>query len=198
MKLPYWLWIVIICLLLLGIGDFTMSFFFERSPMGNVSNLALMLTLVGLLFYVYYTYVLAKDTMTPSASFSLKPHRNDSLHFLFIIQNYSRLSLQCWCNLSVTIHGNPISLEGFYGGQSSFDVQPFGTVNSHFNLRDYIREAGETVEKLVYTTRPENLQSQLRMNIDFWYAAVGSGVIIRNPRQPYYFDFIRKEIVLDF
>jgi len=175
-----------------------MSFFFESSPLGNVGNFALMLTLVGLLCYVYYTYVLAKDTMTPSASFTLQHLPNDSFHFRFIIHNHSRLSLRCWCNLNLTVCGDPISLEGFYGGQSSFNVQPFGTANGHFDLRDYIRVAGETIQNLVSTTRPQNLQSQLRMDIDFWYVSVGSGVIVHNPRQPYYFDFIRREIVLDF
>ena len=45
---------------------------------------------------------------------------------------------------------------------------------------------------------PDNLKKQLYLNIDFWYSPVNEDRKIHNPRQPYYFDFARDVIVLDF
>ena len=203
MNIPKWFWIIIVILLLLGIGGFAFSFTELSSRfeiLEKVGNLSLVLTLVAVLFYVYYTYKLAKEAWTPSASFILKPFPNNKYHFAFLIQNHSKIPLNCWCKLNATVNGKTISLEGFYGGQSSFDVQPLTTVMGHFNIEDNIlKPGGYDLQSIKHDTDKKNFKNQLYLDIDFWYNPIGkTKEIHRNPKQPHYFDFKSDLLIADF
>jgi hypothetical protein len=89
-------------------------------------------------------------------------------------------------------------MDGFYGGRHSFHIQPYGAGRGHFDLRDILKKAGQTVNQM--TQEAENIQSKepLYMNIEFWYNPLGMGQITRNPNQPHYFDFKRSVLVADF
>jgi hypothetical protein len=76
--------------------------------LGDIANFALILTLAAVLVYVYYTYLLAKDAWTPSASFVLEAYADDPYHFAFLIWNHSKVSLNYWCNLNATIYGQAV------------------------------------------------------------------------------------------
>jgi hypothetical protein len=198
MKLPKWLWVPILILIILGCVGLILSLFCRYHILSNIADFALVLTLAAVLAYVYYTYLIAKDAWMPSASFALKAYSNDRYHFAFIIQNHSKVSLNCWCNLNPTIDGQAVSLGGFYSGQSSFDLQPFGVGNGHFDIRDFLDKAGRNLEEMKKMTDTNNVKRQLKLDIEFWYKPVGSVIEIRNPRQPHYFDFNRDVMVTDF
>lgn len=198
MKLPKWLWGLIFLLVILALVGLAVRLFFECQILGDIANFALVLTLAAVLVYVYYTYLLAKDVWTPSASFALKPYSNDPYHFAFLIQNHSKVSLKCWCNLNATVDGQSVSLGGFYSGQSSFDLQPFGGGNGHFDIQDILAKANRNLQEMKQMAGSNNPKEQLYLNIEFWYSPIGADIVIRNPRQPHYFDFTRGVIVADF
>jgi len=124
MKIPWSLKALIAILVLSGITAFALTLGCPSSQVPKaISDFTLLLTLIALLLYVYYTYVLARDVSTPSASITLIPFQPDPLQIMAIIHNSSKASLRCWCKLNSRVCGRPVSLEGFYGGKSSFDMQ---------------------------------------------------------------------------
>lgn len=108
MKLPKGLWTLILVLAILGFVGFGFRLFSNYQILGDIANFALILTLAAVLVYVYYTYLLAKDAWTPSASFALEAYPNDPYHFAFLIRNHSKVSLKCWCNLNSTVYGQVV------------------------------------------------------------------------------------------
>jgi hypothetical protein len=198
MKNPCWLNLVVICLVALGIGAAVVSIVCGPQALQVITNLAVVLTLAVLIIYAYHTYLLAKDAWTPSAAFVLEPYPSHPYHFLFLLQNHSKVSLQCWCNLNATVYGQPVALDGFYGGKTSFDLQPFGVATGHFDLSDILCKANRTVEEMKHKASPSDTKQQLRLEIEFWYNAFGSTSAVRNVKQPHYFDFVRDAMVADF
>ena len=202
MNLPKWLWAIIIILLLLGVVGLVGSgfkIFIEYQILENIVNFSLVLTLVAVLFYVYYTYTLAKEAWTPSASFTLiKARPDDPYHFIFLLRNHSKFSLECWCNLNAAVDGQAVSLGGFYSGQSSFDLQPFGISNGHFDIREILAKANCDLQGVKKNTKHNNIKKQLYLNIEFWYNPIGTDKKNHNPLQPHYFDFTNDVLVADF
>jgi len=86
----------------------------------------------------------------------------------------------------------------FYSGQSSFDLQPFGGGNGHFDIRDILAKANRNLQEMKQMSGSSNPKEQLYFNIDFWYSPIGADILIHNPAQPHYFDFARDAIVADF
>ena len=91
MKNPSWLNLVVICIILLGIVAAVVSSICNTQALQMVTNLAIILTLAVLIIYAYHTYILAKDTCTPSASFALGPYQSNPYHFFF----YLRTTASC-------------------------------------------------------------------------------------------------------
>jgi hypothetical protein len=197
MKIPLWLTCVVLCPVVLGIGA-GVVWLLDSKTLQAITNVAVILTLGVLMVYTYYTYLLASDAWTPSASFTLTPYPNDPYHFAFLLQNHCKLSLQCWCNLHATVCGQPIALGGFYNGETSFDIQPFGVAMGHFDLSDILSRANRTLEEMKEHATSRETKQQLYLNIEFWYNAVGSTTVVHNPKQPNYFDFTRDAMVTDF
>jgi hypothetical protein len=189
---------VVIALIVVALLGLVLRLAGEEQILGDVADVALVLTLAALLVYVYCTYALAKDAWTPSASFALAPYPDDCYHFAFLIHNHSKFPLKCWCNLNATVNGRPVSLEGFYGGKSSFDLQPFGGGSGHFDVRDILAKAGADLDEMKREAPSGNAKQQLYLNIEFWYAPGDPRAITRNPRQPHYFDFECSQMVADF
>jgi hypothetical protein len=198
MKLPRWLKTLIVVITVAGVAGFVLSVCCQNSKFPKaIADLALVLTLIAVIIYVYYTYVLAKEAWTPSASISFQRTEQDPLHFLVFITNSSKVSLHCWCNLNAKVNGQAVSLGGFYWGQSSFDVQPYSIVQGHFSVRDILARANRTVEQMIQNAQPGD-KSLLYLDVSFWYCPFGSRDEIHNPKQPHYFDFERQILIADF
>lgn len=198
MKVPKLLRIAICVIVVSGFVGLGFRLYGKCQILGDIASFALILTLAVLLAYAYYTYLLARDTWTPSASFVLQALPNDPYHFGFYIQNYSKVSLNCWCNLNATVYGQAVSLGGFYSGQSSFDLQPFGSVRGHFDIRKILAKANRNLQEMKQSAASSDPKEQLYLNIEFWYNRICEKSVTRNPRQPHYFDFARDVIVADF
>ena len=198
MTSPTWLRIIVAVLILFGVGAAFLSIWWGPLPLHAAGNLAVVLSLAVLIVYAYHTFLLARDAWTPSASFVLRALPNDPYHFAFLLQNHSKLSLNCWCNLNATIYGQPVASDGFYGGKSSFDLQPFGSAMGHFNVRDLLAKSNRTIEEMRANASVDSTRQQLRLNIDFWYNPVGVTTPTHNVPQPHYFDFRNEVIVADF
>jgi len=199
MKVPAWLSVLLALLALCGVGAFCLKLFTGCTLLGDVANLALVLTLAALLVYVYCTYMLAVEAWTISASFELVQLKPDPYRFAFILRNHSKHSLKCWCNLNTTTHGKSVSLGGFYAGESSFDLQPFAAANGWFDIRQILAKANSTVEEMREKSGSCNPKEQLYFDIEFWYSPTGrKEVIVRNPRQPHYYNFQKGLLIADF
>ena len=172
-------------------------FIFKPDLLQSYASLALIFTLSAVIVYVFYTYRLAEEAWRPSANFAILPLPADPYHFLFLIQNHCKLSLKCWCNLNLSINNQAIPLEGFYGGKTSFNVQPYVTAQGHFDLREYLAIANLNINQMKGLVTNSNVTQQLRMNVQFWYKPHHGGKRVDNVLQPQYFDFQRDILVAD-
>ncbi|MGB2803504.1 MAG: hypothetical protein WBD64_01235 [Candidatus Zixiibacteriota bacterium] len=198
MKPPKLLMLLILVLIASAIVGLCLRIFTEYRILDDIANLALVFTLVAVLFYVYYTYLLAKEAWTISASFSFKRGEGDPYRFAFILTNFSRHSLNCWCNLNVTVCGKSVPLGGFYGGESSFDLQPHAVGSGHFSIVDIAGKSGHSVGDMKRLAESGDPKQVLYMNVEFWYCPVGKNMVNRNARQPHYFDFNKDILIADF
>jgi hypothetical protein len=197
-KLPLNLRFLVGALVVAGLYGFVSALCVQSSLLSQIADLALVLTLAALVVYCYYTYLIAKEASTPSAAFSLLKLQDSPYHFAFLLHNHCKLSLQCWCRLNATVYGQPVPLDGFYGGQTSFDVQPFGAANGHFNLADILSKVGRTPQEMKERVTSQDVKRQLYMDIEFWYQPYGLSHVVRNVKQPHYFDFAHDVLVADF
>jgi hypothetical protein len=195
MKLPRWV-------ILIPIGFCVVSFggvIFGCLSFHDVADFALILTFIVIFFYTYFTYILAKEPMLPVASFWLEVYPNNVFEFHFIMKNYCKLPLTCWCNLNASINGKPVSYGGFYSGESPFYIQPFGIGSGHFSVIEILEKGGCSPGQLeAEASFKENPKGQLYLNIDFWYGRTGMEKYTHSPPQPYYFDFTNNVMVTDF
>ena len=198
MKIPWYLWCIICILLVFCILLFVQSKFICVTLPEEINEIAVLLTLIAVIIYVYYTYILAKDTWTPSASFLLKPYPQAPYHFLFLIQNHSKLPLNCCCKLNARVMGQQVELGKFYSGESSFDLQPFGAAHGHFDIKDIINKANKTLAEMKKLALTCDIKEPLYLDIEFWYNPIGTKKVTQNPKQPHYFDFKRDILVMDF
>ena len=198
MTLPAWLKGVVAAVVAAGGAAFVIALACPTSPIPKaVNDLTLIATLVTLVLYVYYTYVLATDAATPSASITFQAVPEDPLHILVFVQNAGKISLRCFANLNVTVRGADVGLDGFYGGQSPFDVQPYSVVRGHFDIRELLVKAGVSEQDMLAAAQVQD-RNALYMNVEFWYSPFGTTNTVTNPRQPHYFDFARRVLVADF
>jgi hypothetical protein len=127
------------------------------------------------------------------------PYEPDPFVFLFLIQNHSRASLNCWCRLNAKVCGRPVELKGFYAGKSSFDVQPLGVANGWFSVRELLAKGGLTPDEAEKKIAEHGVKGILYLEIEFWYARAGSPRgAVHNPKQPHFYDFERHAMVADF
>ena len=199
MKLPFWLKALVAFLALVGFIGFVGAVCNQSNFLKSVADLALVLTLAALIVYSYYTYLIAKEAWTPSASFALVQVPGNPYHFLFLIQNHSKASLRCWCRLNPSVYGQQVKLSDFYGGETSFDVQPFGVANGHFDVvTDILAKVGRTPDEMKQKLAATDIKRQLYLDIEFWYQPYVSSQTYRNVRQPHYFDFGSDALVANF
>jgi hypothetical protein len=197
MKLPKYLWAVIIIFPLLCILGLALRIFCKIQILKDIANVSLIITLVVVSIYVYYTYMLAKDSWRSIASFSLSKDKNDGYTIIFSLKNYSKNSIECWCNLNATVNGEKVDMGGYYSGQHSWKLQPFSGGSGNFKIQDILEKAGFSIDFMEQNTKKANIKERLYLKIDFWYNTIGINEKINNPVQSYYYDFYTKEIILD-
>jgi hypothetical protein len=107
-----------------GFAGFFLRVFSGCNLLADMANLALIFTLAILILYTFSTYKLASEAWIPIAPFSLEQSQPIPYNIAFQIRNYSKFSLECWCNINATVYGQPVPMDGFYGEKSSWTLQP--------------------------------------------------------------------------
>ncbi len=197
MNIPKWLKLIVFTVFILSLIGIVFDLFTDYEILGSIADLALIMSLLVLIIYAYYTYLLSKDAWTPSASIQLESDNQNPPHIRVSIQNHSKLSLNCWCNLKVTVFGEQIFLGGFYDGKSSFDLQPFGSGTGHFRIKKILKDADKSIDEMKKNATPENIKNQLNFELHFWYNPVGEKIKKENPILRYYFDFSSNRLIID-
>jgi hypothetical protein len=201
--LPIELKIIIIIIFLTTIAAFIMDYPIVSNNVRKLTivyECAAILTLVALIFYVYYTYLLARFQTVPSASFELiqpKPQA-DPYHFGFIMVNYGKYPLECRCDLNATTNGVPLKYEGFYSGNGSRPLKPRDARMGHFRINDLLMNTKYTIESLKSEANNENFKQLFHLNIKFWYYPLIDKSNVTTISDSYYFDFRDDMLKLDF
>ena len=190
--------ILLVVLLLISVITSIILLFYDINILWAVADIALVITLIALIFYVYYTYLLAAEIWTPSASFQFIQQKSDVFTFNFSIKSHSKFSLECWCNLNVTVNGNPVAATGFFASLSPVRIQPYGQLDAYFNIRSILKQVDYTIDKMKEEYDDNNIKGQLYFDIEFWYTPSGRHKKVQNPKQPYYFDFKNHVLITDF
>jgi hypothetical protein len=198
MKMPLALKGLIILLIVAAIASMLTALLGRPNYLRVVSDFSLIATFITILFYVFYTYLLAKEAWTPSSKFELHQSPENKYVYIFLLFNHSKVPIRCWCNLNVTIRGKTIIADGFYGEKSSFDLQPYGGGTGILKLQDILAKDELTVDEAKRIALSYKPKEMLYMDIQFSYSTMDSTSKIKNPKQPHYFDFAREVLVADF
>jgi hypothetical protein len=167
--------------------------------LAEMSSLALIFTFAILILYTYYTYKIASEAWTPVASFSMEQHPIFPYTVNCQILSHSKFPLECWCNINPSVCGQNVRMEGFYGEESSWTLVPFIAGTGNFDISKILQKAGKTVQEMKQMAGTVDVKEQLYFKIVFYYYPVGKKKAkISYPVQPYYFDFVRDALVLDF
>lgn len=198
MRIPWWIKIIVSIFVVVGALGLYKAVRSEPWVLNCLGQFAIILTLAVLIVYTYYTQSHARAEWTPNASLNLVPAQDKPYLFRFVLKNYSKHSLQCRCNLNASISEVPFRVGGFFSGESSFDLQPFGEgACAAMDIRNLLAEQDLELEHIENEATDENHKKQFRFDIDFSYNILDSKDLVQNPRQPWFFDFRRKIWVLD-
>lgn len=170
----------------------------DKSILTIVYEYALILTLIVIILYVYYTFLLAKYQIIPSVSFGLIQLQGDPYHFGFIMENHSKYPVECWCDLNATTSGVPLTYKGFYSGNEPRLLQPMDKKSGHFRITDLLMNTKYNIALLESEVNDENFKQLLHLNIEFkYYPLIDKGKVTILSEQ-YYFDFRDRLLKLDF
>jgi len=148
------------------------------SLMADLASLSLILTLLVLIRYAYDTFRMAEVTSTPSASlgFINDPKAANPLLLRSLPRNYSRVPLELWCEVRITLLGHSVVLERFYGGKTPWYLQPYQKPVGVLDLSRIIEEAGKREEDLregwESAADPDEKHRILRLDVKFTRWAV--------------------------
>ncbi len=200
MEIPGSLRFVLLVIVLVAVIAFVAPFVSNdyKRLQDAVTSSASILALLALVVYVFFTYKLAEAGNLPCASLELSQHSSNPYLVIPILQNHSRFSLQCWCRLNATVNAKPVSFPGFYGGVTSFDLQPLAIWHGNFKIEELLAKAGTTAHDLEQNVTQANFANQLRFKVEFWYRPLGWKKQYPNVSIPYYFDFRSKQLIGDF
>lgn len=163
----------------------------------TIANVALIATLGAVIAYVEYTRRIAEQPWLPSAGFALSMQGPSVVRFDLV--NHCRLDLECWCRLNASVYGESVTVPGFYAGESSFRLQPYGAGHGHFEIiKDIVMQSKVTGSDLDADKDSANAKRKIRLNVEFWYHGPGGSPVGRNQTMPYYLDWERKVLVSDF
>jgi hypothetical protein len=147
-----------------------------------------------------------KDIYTPIVAYNLEQplvsssKLEDKCLIRFIIHNSSKFPVTCWCNVTVTVYGQPVPMDGFYGKKSPWNVQPQLFAKGYFNIEDIVKKAHRTLEQMSKDSfNVSNPKEQLQFKIEFWHCPNDKPKdIVTIPSESYYFDFKRGVLSMDF
>ena len=199
--IPKSLCVLLIILLLVAIFAVVAPYIGSYSQT-NLESFALIITFGALLVYTYYTGVQAEWSIRPSASAAIIQITPGSSEIRFFIKSHTKLSLRCWCTLQLTIDGKNSEFfdEGFYGGKTPWDLQPYGDgCGQVYDIQNIVKNEGifyVDLRKKV-EDKPFPIKTMFQIKLNFRYHPIGSSHEVTNPSMVYYYDLKRDVLVLD-
>lgn len=178
-----------------------LEFGFGHKIVGPLGNLALVITLIVLARSAYDTYRLTQARLVPAASFTIT--HPDPLNRPFLLntfpRNFSKIPIECRCDLHSRVYGEEISYGGFYGGKEPWFLQPLqqprGVVDLQVLLDRRRLNEEERRERFEHSTKEER-QHLLTLNVEFWYRTLDGTFESHHFREGYYYDFAKGKLVL--
>jgi hypothetical protein len=201
--MPTRLKVVLIIFLVFGLTSFFLRSYssgewqISNTIAKGLADLALWLTLAALVYYVYFTYLLARDAWSFNAAFAIVLISTG--HYWFLVTNRSKQMLECWCDLHATVLGQPALLGGFYSGQHPMLVQSDTIAQGHFKIEDILQTVNQNMASMRTLAEQGGLMTNLlRLEVEFWYYPVGQKRMSRRtPIMAHYYDFLDNKLVYD-
>jgi len=151
------------------------------------------LTLIALIVYAYFTYIIAKDVSEPFVSFFFWQIEN-SPHLGYVMSNRSKLEVEVFGKFWIKANDMYFDFkDGFYGDKSSWIVQPFTEVKGGFELKDITNEEGIKLEEFVRNGEISEIKFHFQVN----YRKVGSNKWRKSSPQKYIYKFDDNRFWLD-
>jgi hypothetical protein len=189
MKTPKRITILAIVVLLFGVGGSI-----RYTALTNYLEVGLIIstiTLVTVMLYVYYTYLIAKDAWTPTASFYFRQYDNDPQHIQYVMTNHSKLTLKTSGELTVNIGNKTFKWNGYYAKEKPWILQPLMTAFGHFEMKNVAAKVGLTLKDL------EKQNKEIRFSFVLYYEALETGEKRKTEKHEYRFNSKNKELYLD-
>ena len=144
------------------------------------------LTFIALIFYAYFTYLIAKDVYEPFVSFSFNQFFPSSSDLGFHLINKSKVEIEVYGKLLLKLKESIFEdKKGFYGNETSWILQPFTEGNGHIELKNLTNKNGVKLEDFI----KENKTALIEFTFQIKYRKVGSIFWKKSSQQNFKYDF---------
>ncbi len=155
--------------------------------------LILSTTLIIIVWYTYFTYLLVRKKNNPALSVNIK-YISEADDIRVLVSNLCDQYLETEIIISFNINGAIVKLGPEYTGEKKWNLTPRFTINGHFPLDRPIKLAGNTyagLRKIADSTDPTKLY-QLSLQAKWRNEDGKKG---EYPAHYWYYDFSRDEFV---
>jgi len=149
------------------------------------------LTLIGLMVYSYFTYLIAKDTQEVFVSFDLQqtiktnPNISPS-HISFGVVNRTKFEVEVFGKVWAEVNNQKFEFKtGFYGDDTNMLVQPFASGGGGFDLKNLENEQNDNLDNF----SKNNDVNSINIFIQLKYRKVGTKKFRITSAQPYRYEF---------
>lgn len=120
------------------------------------------LTLLALVVYAYFTYLIVRDTQEPFVSFMLSQVKLSTLGFSMV--NRSKVEVEVLSKLWAKINSQIFQFKkGFYADDTNYILQPFTTGGGGFNLNDLTNDDEVKLEDFVKQNNIRKINFKLQI-----------------------------------
>ncbi|MFC2088562.1 hypothetical protein ACFLSX_03095 [Calditrichota bacterium] len=152
----------------------------------------LSLTLITLIFYTYYTNVLAtvsqyrwsrESVLNSTYEMDVRGNRT-----LFRMTNPSTLIIKAkvWC--AIKVYGSPVNIIDGFNGKRTWVLFPHQTSQGWFDIDPLLAQKGKTPKQMVDEHKPDNRMTQFTMDLTIEFRDE-EDVRRRLPTREHFFDF---------
>ena len=133
----------------------------------QIANLVIsFLTLIGLGFYAYFTYLIAKDNQKIFVSFMLnRDQENPSSKIIFSAVNNSKSEVEVFSRVWSKVNGQIFTFKtGFYVNNSAYPIQPFSQSGGSFDLNELTNDSGMKLKDFVKQNNIDRIEFRFQIH----------------------------------
>lgn len=170
------------------------------------SLLVLSGTLIGLIYYAYYTYLIASDLWEPRVHFELRQDKfwlSPTPYLMaIIVKNNSKQSVRVWVVAVFSVHGENQLVrsddKALDGKNQPWDIEPGKEIKLSFNIEDCLKVFSYTTTNMEKKAQEKSDASALQKQMQFYlrlkyFAFRSNSEGVTEPKR-YYIDFLRKRL----